>query len=368
MVALTDTQYSNIIQTLLHGFEDCRPNPRVAAILTAEANLGMRVGDILRLRMSDIVQDGGRYRLNMTEEKTGKQRKFTVPGEVYTFLRQYATKHKIPDDALLFPITVRQVQHHLKLVCDYLGYKDISTHSFRKWYATSIYNANGHDIVLVQRLLQHSSPMVTRRYIGVSDEQIEDVREAIDSSAAISGTTSQDAAEALHANGGYYLYLYMSREQAKRIGNEVYAKWQKEKEVYDYVHKAYKSFYDSDEAIDKVIYTGICKQYDTTPEQVISTITRKPKGVGDPISAAVLAICQIIAAIVGIVATTLSVVLTICGACMQSKYEEPEDPDFGTPGFGGEDLSEIENYKESGKSLFGVIAAAALILFGIFKR
>ena len=173
MVALTDTQYRNIIQTLLHGFGDSRPNPRVAAILTAEANLGMRVGDILKLRMRDIVKDGNRYRLNVTEEKTGKQRRFTVPGEVYTFLRDYATAHKIPDDALLFPLSVRQVQHHLKLVCDHLGYENISTHSFRKWYATSIYNDNGHDIVLVQRLLQHSSPMVTRRYIGVSDEQIE---------------------------------------------------------------------------------------------------------------------------------------------------------------------------------------------------
>lgn len=173
MVALTDTQYREIIQTLLRGFGDSRPNPRVAAILTAEANLGMRVGDILKLRMSDIVKDGNRYRLNVTEEKTGKSRKFTVPGEVYQFLRDYATAHKIPDDALLFPLSVRQVQHHLKLVCDHLGYENISTHSFRKWYATSIYNANGHDIVLVQRLLQHSSPMVTRRYIGVSDEQME---------------------------------------------------------------------------------------------------------------------------------------------------------------------------------------------------
>jgi integrase len=173
MVALTDIQYRTIIQTLLRGFEDSRPNPRVAAILTAEANLGMRVGDILRLRMCDIVRDGNRYRLNMVEEKTGKQRKFTVPDEVYGFLRQYADAHKIPDNALLFPISARQVQHHLKLVCDFLHYENISTHSFRKWYATSIYNQNGHDIVLVQRLLQHSSPMVTRRYIGVSDEQME---------------------------------------------------------------------------------------------------------------------------------------------------------------------------------------------------
>lgn len=173
MVALTDTQYTSIIQTILHGFGDCRPNPRVAAILTAEANLGMRVGDILRLRMADIVRDGNRWRLNMTEEKTGKQRKFTVPDEVYDFLRQYAQRNRIADSELLFPVCAYAVQKHLKKVCDHLGYENISTHSFRKWYATSIYNNNGHDIVLVQRLLQHSSPMVTRRYIGVSDEQME---------------------------------------------------------------------------------------------------------------------------------------------------------------------------------------------------
>lgn len=173
MVALTDTQYRTIIQTLLRGFEGCRPNKRVAAVLTAEANLGMRVGDILRLKLSDIVKDGERYRLDVTEEKTGKKRRFTVPGEVYKFLSDYAGEHNIHADAPLFPITVRQVERHLKAACDHLGYQNISTHSFRKWYATSIYNDNGHDIVLVQRLLQHSSPTVTRRYIGVSDEQME---------------------------------------------------------------------------------------------------------------------------------------------------------------------------------------------------
>jgi integrase len=173
MVALTDTQYRTIIQTLLRGFGDSRPNPRVAAILTAEANLGMRVGDILRLRMCDIVKDGNRYRLNMVEEKTGKSRKFTVPDEVYGFLRQYADAHKIPDNALLFPISVRQAQHHLKLVCEHLGYENISTHSFRKWYATEIYRNNGYDIALVQRLLQHSSASITQRYIGIEPQRIE---------------------------------------------------------------------------------------------------------------------------------------------------------------------------------------------------
>lgn len=173
MVALTNTQYEKIIRILKTGTSSFRANPRIAAVLTAEANLGLRLGDVLRLRLADIVKDGGRYRLNITEEKTGKRRTFTVPDEVYNFLKQYASANNIPDQEQLFPITHRAVQKHLKVVCDYLGYENISTHSFRKWYATDIYNANGHDIVLVQHLLQHSSPNVTRRYIGVSDERIE---------------------------------------------------------------------------------------------------------------------------------------------------------------------------------------------------
>lgn len=173
MLALTTEQYQTIIRTMQSGTEAFRANPRCAAVLTAEANLGMRVGDILRMKLSDIVRDGGRLRLNITEEKTGKRRTFSVPEEVYNYFCEYARRQGISPDERLFPITERAVQKHLKIVCDYLGYANISTHSFRKWYATDIYNASGHDIVLVQRLLQHSSPTITRRYIGISDERME---------------------------------------------------------------------------------------------------------------------------------------------------------------------------------------------------
>ena len=173
MLALTTEQYQTIIRTMQSGTEAFRANPRCAAVLTAEANLGMRVGDILRMKLSDIVRDGGRLRLNITEEKTGKRRTFSVPEEVYNYFCEYARRQGISPDERLFPITERAVQKHLKIVCDHLGYANISTHSFRKWYATDIYNASGHDIVLVQRLLQHSSPTITRRYIGISDERME---------------------------------------------------------------------------------------------------------------------------------------------------------------------------------------------------
>ena len=173
MQALTTEQYTEIIRAIREGCGSLRANPRIAAALTAEANLGMRIGDILRLRLVDIVRDGRRWRLDITEEKTGKRRRFTVPEGVYSFLKGYAEDNGIPADGQLFPITVRAVQKHLKAVCDALGYENISTHSFRKWYATDIYEASGHDIVLVQTLLQHASPMITRRYIGISEEKVE---------------------------------------------------------------------------------------------------------------------------------------------------------------------------------------------------
>ena len=67
-----------------------------------------------------------------------------------------------------------RLQLKLQFVCDYLGYEGISTHSFRKWYATEIYKANGFDIDLVQRLLQHSSAVTTQRYIGIEPQRIEE--------------------------------------------------------------------------------------------------------------------------------------------------------------------------------------------------
>ena len=75
---------------------------------------------------------------------------------------------------LLFPITERAVQKHLKTVCCYLGISGVSTHSFRKYGATEIYKNNGYDIALVQRLLQHSSVSVSQAYIGIEPQRIEE--------------------------------------------------------------------------------------------------------------------------------------------------------------------------------------------------
>lgn len=172
-IALTKEQYKEIIETMRTGFLDYKPNNRIATALILESNLGIRISDIVNLTLNKIVKDGDRYRLDLTEQKTNKKRVFTVPNELYQFIKQYCIDNEIKSNEKIFDISERQIQRHLKYVCDYLGFNGISTHSFRKFFATNIYLNNDYNIILVQELLQHSSPAITQRYIGISSKQLE---------------------------------------------------------------------------------------------------------------------------------------------------------------------------------------------------
>lgn len=176
-VALTKEQFENIIHTLKEGGLNFRPNERVATALTLEANLGIRISDILKLKLNDFKQSGERYYIDIVEQKTGKVRKFTVPTEVYRYMKLYCLENNIEPDERMFPITERNVQKQLRKACDYCEYKNISTHSFRKFFATEIYKNNGYDIMLVKHLLQHSSASTTQRYIGLDNRLVENALE-----------------------------------------------------------------------------------------------------------------------------------------------------------------------------------------------
>lgn len=176
-LALTTKQYDLIIDTIREGFEfegvNYKPNNRIATLLVSMANLGLRVGDMINLRLNSFVRDGARYRLDIVEEKTGKKREFTVPTEIYNFIKMYVLENGIKSSAKIFDISVRAIQKHLKATCNYLGLEKISTHSFRKYFATNIYVNNNYNIMLVKELLQHTEVKTTQRYIGVSSKDIE---------------------------------------------------------------------------------------------------------------------------------------------------------------------------------------------------
>ena len=59
-VALSDEQYKRSIELMRNGFVSAsgavvKPNPRVAAIAVLQAALGLRLGDVLKLRMGSFL-------------------------------------------------------------------------------------------------------------------------------------------------------------------------------------------------------------------------------------------------------------------------------------------------------------------------
>jgi integrase len=142
-------------------------------VLVLEANIFMRISDILQMRLSSIIRDGDRYRLDIIEKKTKKKRQFTIPAEIYTFIQEYAINRGLKKEDLLFDITARQVQKHIQLVVNYLGIEGaISTHSFRKMGATEVYK-HEKDIFIIKELLQHSSIQTSEKYINIRREAVE---------------------------------------------------------------------------------------------------------------------------------------------------------------------------------------------------
>jgi integrase len=68
-VALTNEEYERVIDLLRNGFvykeHMIRPNERIATIAILETTLGLRLGDVLKLRLSSFVRDGGNWKLDI---------------------------------------------------------------------------------------------------------------------------------------------------------------------------------------------------------------------------------------------------------------------------------------------------------------
>lgn len=120
--ALTTEQYKKIIQTMRKGFTGSRPNERMATILVLKGNMGLRISDILKIRLCDIVKDGDRFRLDVIKQKTGKCRAFTVLLVIQQYIENYCLRHRIHRTDILFPVKERAVQKQLRIACDYLAF------------------------------------------------------------------------------------------------------------------------------------------------------------------------------------------------------------------------------------------------------
>jgi len=171
--ALEQDEYREIIKLLLEGFKThtgaiFRPNEQIALIFQLQASLGLRIGDVLNLHVSNF-RNG---KLETTEGKTKKLQYRDINPAVSYCVKDYALVKNLQFRDRLFKISVRGVQKQLKIITDYLGLNNIGTHSFRKMYATYVYETNNNNIELLKELLNHTSVATTQRYIRTSQAVI----------------------------------------------------------------------------------------------------------------------------------------------------------------------------------------------------
>ncbi len=51
----------------------------------------------------------------------------------------------------------------------------VSTHSLRKTFVRAVYDASGRDIIRTMRVVQHSSPVITARYLENTESELDDL-------------------------------------------------------------------------------------------------------------------------------------------------------------------------------------------------
>ena len=151
-----------------------RPQPNVALALSLQATLGLRISDILKLKVKHFQKD----KLELLEKKTNKLQYRAIDPRISEYIRDYALEHNLTLNDNIITVKTRWIQDRLKIISSYLGLTNIGTHSFRKFFAMNIYNKSG-DIDLVKSLLNHSSISVTQRYLRTNQNKIDEYSKSI---------------------------------------------------------------------------------------------------------------------------------------------------------------------------------------------
>ena len=144
-------------------------------------NSGLRVSDVLNL---DIGNVRNRQYVEIIEKKTGKYKRFPLNDKLKSLIKKYLVErdktYSITGDEPLFVgkkhcrLDRSQVYRFIKDACAKVGLQgNYGTHSGRKSFGYHHYKQN-HDVALLQKVFNHSSPSITMRYIGISQEELDE--------------------------------------------------------------------------------------------------------------------------------------------------------------------------------------------------
>ena len=157
--------------------------PRNYLLFTIGINNGLRIGDILQVKVKDVqhLKVGDVHRV--IEQKTGKENILLINKSTHKALKDYLECGPGPDEYLFrsqrdksSPITVSYANQIIKKWCKQINLTgNYGTHTLRKTfgYIQRVHYGVGFEILC--KRFNHSSPSVTMRYLGIENKEVKNI-------------------------------------------------------------------------------------------------------------------------------------------------------------------------------------------------
>ncbi|MBR1617326.1 tyrosine-type recombinase/integrase [bacterium] len=148
-----------------------KTNYRNYALFCLGINSGLRISDILNLNVEDVKDKNF---IQITEQKTGKFKKFPLNSKIKKII-QIMTKNRTQQEPLFKTKYNKRMNRFaayeiIKNACSKLEI-NAGTHTLRKTFGYHHYK-KFKDIVLLQKIFNHSNSATTLRYIGIEQDEI----------------------------------------------------------------------------------------------------------------------------------------------------------------------------------------------------
>lgn len=181
---------SKIVVEPIRNFEDIEAikqllesKPRDLLLFVMGINNGLRVGDLLQLKAGPFRNAKIGDKIPLREQKTGKAQEVAINKSIRKALSKYFAHIQPEDDDFLFksrkgenqPMTVSNANMLVKQWCKAINLKgNYGSHMLRKTFGYISRRKFGVGWDILTQRFNHSSPTVTRNYLGIQDDEVND--------------------------------------------------------------------------------------------------------------------------------------------------------------------------------------------------
>ena len=153
-----------------------KKNNRNYMIFVLGINTGLRIGDLLKLKVEHVKN---KSHIIIKEQKISKNKQFLINANLRNEINKYI--EDMAEHEFLFqsrigenkPLSRYQAYRILSTAGKEAGLDRIACHSTRKTFGYHHYKRY-KDVALLQKLFNHSSPAITLDYIGITQDIIDD--------------------------------------------------------------------------------------------------------------------------------------------------------------------------------------------------